>query len=388
MGNLDYEQFISFLKQELESNDDKMLNDIETLVEFFEEYPPEELEDDVDSDYAKEEIERIANEEIITLLPKLKQNEKTWLTVENGKLKLLPCMDDEENSKTLNQELTDDELLLSEKHYDTLDKNDRESLLTLYDHKYLVYGTIEEKFELLEKLFNSYKYLDEKDHNYLTFIEKISVLVRDNKDKDFYKSSYKYHEDAAKYYRKKYDHEESALQFKQAAEIVASLLEAETENVEDFKCISLKLVRAMRIQYEACGDEENASKAFIEENRLNRLMLGKSEKSWIHIISDNCQNPIKVAMSACWLVIFSTVIFSLTGIETGSEAQSLLYGNKDWYIILWDSFYFSIVTFTTLGYGDFSPGEGLSRLIANMVSIFGLLLSSLFLVTLVRKYGR
>lgn len=335
----------------------------------------EELEEDVDSDYAKEEIERIANEEIITLLPKLRQNEKAWLTVENGKFKLLASTDDEQKSKTLNQELTDEELLLSDKHYDTLDKNDRESLLNLYDHKYLVYGTIEEKFELLETLFNSYKYLDEKDHSYLTFIEKITVLVRENKDKDFYKSSYKYHEDAA-------------LQFKQAAEIVASLLETDTEQVEDLKCISLKLVRAMRIQYEACGDEENASKAFIEENRLNRLMLGKSEKSWIHLISDNCQNPIKVAKSALWLVIFSTVLFSLAGIETDSKVQSLLYGNKDWYIVIWDSFYFSIVTFTTLGYGDFSPGEGLSRLIANMVSILGLLLSSLFLVTLVRKYGR
>ena len=51
-------------------------------------------------------------------------------------------------------------------------------------------------------------------------------------------------------------------------------------------------------------------------------------------------------------------------------------------------FYFSVVTFTTLGYGDFSPVNAFTRLISSSEAICGLLLTSLFMVTVVRKYAR
>ncbi len=390
MNDFDYSKFIEFLKEGLHLNDENTLNDMETLIEFYEGYPPEELEEEIDSDYAKEEIERIAKDTLVTLLPKLKKQEQTWLTVENGKFILFKgskAQNKKQLPKSIEDELIDDELKLVKKHYDELTKVDRESILDIYDHKYMSLGTVEERYELLDKLFNSYKNRDEKDYNYLKLMKRLALIIEENKGKALDWEAYKYHEDAAKFHRQKYDHDESANEFKKAADIISEIEREQRDVYATLKNKHLRLVRSMRIQYELFGDEKNASEAFIKECEINRLILGKSKKSWIHIISDNCQNPFKVAMTALCLVAISTIIFSLTGIE-GSGFQSLLEGNKAWYLVIWDSFYFSIVTLTTLGYGDFSPGNGLSRLVANIISILGLILSSLFLVTLVRKYGR
>ncbi|MGR6832003.1 potassium channel family protein [Aliivibrio wodanis] len=385
---LKYDDFISFLKKEIESSDNNELNDFETIVEFFQDFPPESLED-IDSEYAKEEIERIARAEILILIPKLLDNESTWLVVEDGKLRLSSSQVERKPKKGFKYNLNDEELKLISLHYDKLGKNERGSVLRLYELKLSKFGTVEEKFEVLENLYNSYEYLDEKDYNYLKVLDKISEFSLENKDKEFYKRAHLYYESSAKFHRKRYDHDESAKKFQDAVCVLNDLIDScVDEDVEAYYQKKLKLVRAMRIQYEMAGDEISASKAFIEENKLSRKIKGKSEKSWIHMISDNCQNPLKVANAAFWLVLFSTLIFSLSGISTSNIEQSLFVGNKEWYLVIWDSFYFSVVTFTTLGYGDFSPGIGFSRLVANAVSVLGLLLSSLFLVTLVRKYGR
>jgi len=53
----------------------------------------------------------------------------------------------------------------------------------------------------------------------------------------------------------------------------------------------------------------------------------------------------------------------------------------------WDYLYFSIVTATTLGYGDLQP-IGWCRLIASTEAIFGTFMWAVFLVVFARKYMR
>jgi len=385
-NDIDYDTFIAFIRAELDSSENKSLNALESLVEFFQENPPPDI-DDVDSDFGKEEIERRARDELRPLLRHLQDGENSWLTVEDGKFKLLPSLTNDERPQALEQRLTDDELRLYKSHFDSLDKNKRERLLNLYEHIVLIHGTVRERTNVLEKIYNAYRFVDEKDSNYLRLMENIFVLVEEEEDSSFYQIGYEFYEDTAKYYRVKYEHDESAKFFKHAIKVVDRLLK-NREKIEFLRGEKLRLTRSMRIQHEHAGDGIEATKAFIEENKLIRIIDGKSEKSWIHIISDNCQNPTKVAVTALLLILLSTFIFSLTGITYDNVSHSLLEGEKPWYCVLWDAFYFSVVTFTTLGYGDFSPGHGISRLIANIVSVLGLLLSSLFLVTLVRKYGR
>lgn len=50
--------------------------------------------------------------------------------------------------------------------------------------------------------------------------------------------------------------------------------------------------------------------------------------------------------------------------------------------------YFSVVTFTTLGYGDLQPEPGLPRFLAGTEALLGAALMALFVVALTRKYTR
>ncbi|HHX8564391.1 TPA: ion channel [Vibrio diabolicus] len=74
----------------------------------------------------------------------------------------------------------------------------------------------------------------------------------------------------------------------------------------------------------------------------------------------------------------SVVIYYIFGIHDGNTTIKGEFGT---------SVYFALVTFTTLGYGDFSP-VGAVRFVATAQALLGLLLTSLFMVTLVRKFSR
>jgi len=49
--------------------------------------------------------------------------------------------------------------------------------------------------------------------------------------------------------------------------------------------------------------------------------------------------------------------------------------------------YFSVVTFTTLGYGDLQPAVGLSRFFVSLEAIIGAFTMALFVYTFARKTG-
>jgi len=52
-----------------------------------------------------------------------------------------------------------------------------------------------------------------------------------------------------------------------------------------------------------------------------------------------------------------------------------------------DSLYFSLITFTTLGYGDFRPLEGIGRILAGSEAFIGAFIMALFVYTFARRTG-
>ena len=52
-----------------------------------------------------------------------------------------------------------------------------------------------------------------------------------------------------------------------------------------------------------------------------------------------------------------------------------------------DCLYFSAITFTTLGYGDFRPLEGWGRILAGSEAFIGAFMMALFVYTFARKMG-
>ena len=80
------------------------------------------------------------------------------------------------------------------------------------------------------------------------------------------------------------------------------------------------------------------------------------------------------------LISFLFIIFSYAGIyymdnETTKEGEPLEF---------LEALYFSVVTFTSLGYGDISP-LGISRFFAASEALLGVFMISLFVVVFTRK---
>ncbi len=79
-------------------------------------------------------------------------------------------------------------------------------------------------------------------------------------------------------------------------------------------------------------------------------------------------------------VLFASLYMILEAIQPGSLGfeAGVNGGSRSW-----DAFYFSLVTLTTLGYGDISPNFGLARSVAPMQAVFGQLYMAALVARLV-----
>ncbi|MFC1805503.1 pentapeptide repeat-containing protein [Planctomycetota bacterium] len=94
------------------------------------------------------------------------------------------------------------------------------------------------------------------------------------------------------------------------------------------------------------------------------------------------ERPRRVLLAGLVVILFFGMLFwSVSGIApNGDEATAY---SPD----LAECLYFSIVTFTTLGYGDFAPKPNF-RLLAGIEALLGAALIAVFIVGLARKYMR
>lgn len=88
-----------------------------------------------------------------------------------------------------------------------------------------------------------------------------------------------------------------------------------------------------------------------------------------------------------WRVLFWSAVFIEGSAVLYSLNESLLYHNTPTLNSTWDSLYFSIVTFTTLGYGDFHA-IGALRFLAAAEALVGATMLSLFTVIVARNIIR
>tara|TARA_R110001583_G_scaffold165594_1_gene318323 strand:- start:8012 stop:9163 length:1152 start_codon:yes stop_codon:yes gene_type:complete len=377
-----YQEFIRYAKQQLEETDNGELNGFDILYDYYMDYPPDYLIND-DSDYFREEIDRLAQTGIDETQSLLRDKESDWLLIEKEKWKLNRNHIPPTIAKSkLYQKLTaKEEALLSAASTD-ISPEQRKALVNLYHQKVNTLGSEEEKYQTAKLIVDKYISSELAETEYKHFLITAGELGEKNKTLGIYK----YFEHLAKLNRNKYEHESAAYYFSKAMD--ASQVCKENND------ITVELARNMRRQYELCANEDKASEAYIQENDLKALGSKKKRTKLIYFIlkhlSDYCQNPKKVASCALILIVFSTFVFSIVGIIPSGKtsSQSLFVDTIEWYKVIWDALYFSVVTFTTLGYGDFAPGCFFSRIMAEFLAINGLFLSSLFLVTLIRKYGR
>ena len=98
------------------------------------------------------------------------------------------------------------------------------------------------------------------------------------------------------------------------------------------------------------------------------------------------EEPVRVVIFSLWLILCCAVAYFFLGVNTAGQLlqfdinQPLLQQLQ----LFGTCLYYSVVTFTTLGYGDITP-VGLSRLVAAIEAFSGSFTIALFVVVFVKK---
>ena len=185
---------------------------------------------------------------------------------------------------------------------------------------------------------------------------------------------------------------EKVIQEKQAIE---THKKGQLEQAKDLYQEAEESYRNLRINLEKAGLFEVAGHFFHREmimrrKRMKRFSLERNVSLLVDLLSGYGEKPIRVvAFSMCFILLCASGYFFLSGIlhngvALGFNMDNSLAENINHFF---SCLYFSVVTFTTLGYGDLTP-HGPARAIAAMEAFGGSFTMALFVVVFVKKMTR
>ena len=101
------------------------------------------------------------------------------------------------------------------------------------------------------------------------------------------------------------------------------------------------------------------------------------------------ESPFNVIAFSLILIFICAILFFIFGVQGSNGMIQLSFQNSLWENInnFFSTIYFSVVTFTTLGYGDIQP-VGFSRFIATVEAFIGSFALALYVVVFVQKTTR
>jgi len=155
--------------------------------------------------------------------------------------------------------------------------------------------------------------------------------------------------------------------------------------------------RVLKQNYEENGNKDKADKWFVEERRAirkqNKEKGSRFEKikaffEWL-IADVSCEYGTNWIRLFVWTagIILSFPFFYFIGNKI--ERMGYIEGMSGGLLAnLGDCFYYSVVTFTTLGYGDMSPVGPIMKLLSSIQSFLGAVFMALIVVVLARKWMR
>ncbi len=233
-------------------------------------------------------------------------------------------------------------------------------------------------FVLYQKAANIYKNLKRHQQAALCFASAASCWSKKSGEKTFYNSALAY-EQAAREADKSGDLEYASMLYKYAA--INYERDREFLNFSDCFYQSKECYRRF-LTYRLIHPQKIHP---ITASRQEKGIVGAIKRvlSWIgltfsYLVWGHGERPVRTFY--CGILIIFLASFFYTG---GHLLHNDLITKPDF----WEAFYFSVITFTTVGYGDFTP-VGLSKLVVIIEALCGLFIIPLFVIGLSRKYLR
>jgi hypothetical protein len=240
----------------------------------------------------------------------------------------------------------------------------------------------QDKFEEAYRLFRVVAQIYMRDRNHeqaaLCFASAASCWDKKAGEKVFYKSALSY-EDAAGEAKKSRDYAYASLLYKHAARSherdgeFSSYSECFYRSKEYYrKFLTYRLINPKKINLITANHREIGLKGFLK-SLLYWFMLTFSYIIWGH-----GERPARTIFMGIFIIVLAAILHTF-----GFLAKDDILFSPNFF----QAFYFSVVTFTTVGYGDIVP-IGLSKLVAIVEAFAGIFIIPLFIVGLSRKYLR
>lgn len=123
--------------------------------------------------------------------------------------------------------------------------------------------------------------------------------------------------------------------------------------------------------------------------QMPRYSIARMNSKLVDIFCGYGEAPIRIVGISMMLILFCATLYTFTGLDFQGEVLSYDSAKSvgENFSLFLSCLYYSVVTFTTLGYGDFTP-VGLSRAIAAIEAFTGSFTIALFVVVFVKKMTR
>lgn len=152
-----------------------------------------------------------------------------------------------------------------------------------------------------------------------------------------------------------------------------------------------------RSLYHACDERglyEESSNFHHRDRIMRRYQLEFPSKDWLvsYLVDVLCgygEKPLRVVIFSMVIILFWSILYSCIGLNYNDQLLFLSI-NKPWgqnLSVFMHCLYFSVVTFTTLGYGDITP-FGPAKALAAIEAFIGSFTIAIFVVVFVKKMTR